>query len=223
MPDFKTYSYLDFKSERVTLQSRKFSYTLPEVSESTRRRVLSRLDAHYSMRRRQPYGPNPRAGLSPAAHPTKAGRGMSRLHRTRNGRGLVVTGIPQARGGRRAHPPIVRRISPKINRKQGLYLRRIVLSLLANSRILVVSSDFIRYIGGKTRKLGLILDEYCPDSSLIIACRALRRASKNLQRVKAFSPDVENVSQLSKFLHHPPAFVLGQSELDQWFAKVNHV
>jgi len=71
-------------------------------------------------RRRQPHGTNPYAGINNSGLGWGSGRGASHVPRLKNGSRAVK--VPQARGGREAHPPkvqkiIVRRINKKENAK----------------------------------------------------------------------------------------------------------
>ena len=66
----------------------------------------------------QPYGPAPLAGKQTSAESIGKGRGSARVRRTKSGR-HVGAFVPQAVGGRRAHPPKVEgRRSKKINGKE---------------------------------------------------------------------------------------------------------
>ncbi len=72
--------------------------------------------------RLQPWGPDPRAGKRTSAFTWGPGRGVSRLPRVKGSRhhaGGRVAFVPQAVGGRKAHPPMVeRRLRKKINVKE---------------------------------------------------------------------------------------------------------
>jgi large subunit ribosomal protein L4e len=92
---------------------------LPEVFETPlredliRRAVLSAQSARY-----QPYSPSPLSGKQTSAASIGKGRGGARVRRTSSGR-RVGAFVPQAVGGRRAHPPKTeKRIHKKINDKE---------------------------------------------------------------------------------------------------------
>jgi large subunit ribosomal protein L4e len=78
-----------------------------------KRAVISAQSARY-----QPYSPHPLAGKQTSAVSIGKGRGIARVRRTSSGR-HVGAFVPQAVGGRRAHPPKVeKRIHKKINDKE---------------------------------------------------------------------------------------------------------
>ncbi|AIY91243.1 50S ribosomal protein L4 [Geoglobus acetivorans] len=77
------------------------------------RKAVHAIQSH----RRQPYGPNPLSGTNYAAENWGPGHGYARVPRWKNGSRAVK--VPQAVGGRRAHPPKVqKKWDEKINRKE---------------------------------------------------------------------------------------------------------
>jgi large subunit ribosomal protein L4e len=65
----------------------------------------------------QPHGPNPYAGIRTSADSWGSGRGVSHVPRIKNG--SRAARVPQARGGREAHPPVVEKVLlEKINKKE---------------------------------------------------------------------------------------------------------
>jgi large subunit ribosomal protein L4e len=90
-----------------------------EVRDDLIKRAVISLQSH----RLQPYGPNWFSGKDTSAFSFGTGRGMSKIPRVTGGgpvrgRGSIV---PQAVGGRRAHPPIPERnLVKKINKKEQI-------------------------------------------------------------------------------------------------------
>jgi large subunit ribosomal protein L4e len=67
--------------------------------------------------RRQPHGTYPYAGISSSAVGWGSGRGASHVPRIKNGSRAAK--VPQARGGREAHPPVVAKVLIRqINQKE---------------------------------------------------------------------------------------------------------
>lgn len=101
---------------------------LPEVFESEyrpdliKRAVLGQQSLRY-----QPHGTDPWAGFRTSAESWGSGRGVAQLPRIKNGKRAAR--IPQATGGRAAHPPKVEKILvEKVNRKEK---RKAVASAIA--------------------------------------------------------------------------------------------
>ena len=91
---------------------------LPKVFEADYRPDLIR-KAVISLQsmRRQPHGTDPYAGIRSSAVGWGSGRGMSHVPRIKNGSRAAK--VPQAKGGREAHPPKVEKILKKfINKKE---------------------------------------------------------------------------------------------------------
>ncbi len=91
---------------------------LPHVFDEEFRPDIIRKAVHaIQSHRRQPYGPNPLAGTNYAAENWGPGHGYARVPRLKGGRRAVI--VPQAVGGRRAHPPKPqKKWDEKINKKE---------------------------------------------------------------------------------------------------------
>ncbi len=91
---------------------------LPDVfGEEFRPDIIRKAVHAIQSHRRQPYGPNPLAGTNYAAENWGPGHGYARVPRLKGGRRAVI--VPQAVGGRRAHPPKPqKKWDEKINRKE---------------------------------------------------------------------------------------------------------
>src|SRR5450756_1907709 len=80
--------------------------TLPELfEESYRPDLIKKAVVVSQANRRQAYGPQRTAGLKTSAHSWGSGRGVAQVPRLKNS--SRVARVPQAVGGRRAHPPSV--------------------------------------------------------------------------------------------------------------------
>lgn len=91
---------------------------LPDVFyEEYRPDIIKRAVLAIQSHRRQPYGPNPLSGINYAWENWGPGHGYARVPRWKIGRRAVV--VPQAVGGRRAHPPKPeRKWAEKVNKKE---------------------------------------------------------------------------------------------------------
>jgi large subunit ribosomal protein L4e len=75
----------------------------------------------------QPHGSHPYAGIRTSAHSWGSGRGVAHVPRLKNG--SRAARVPQARGGREAHPPKVEKVLiEKVNKKEK---RKALLSAIA--------------------------------------------------------------------------------------------
>ncbi len=92
--------------------------TLPEIfSEVYRPDLIKKAVLSAQSNRYQPYGPRLYSGMDTSAHSWGSGRGVAQVPRISNGN--RVARIPQAVGGRRAHPPKPETDrSEKINKKE---------------------------------------------------------------------------------------------------------
>ncbi|MEM0350816.1 MAG: 50S ribosomal protein L4 [Archaeoglobaceae archaeon] len=101
---------------------------LPEVFKEDYRPDIIRKAVHaIQSHRRQPYGPNPLSGVDYAWENWGPGYGYARVPRWKLGLRAVV--VPQAVGGREAHPPKVqKKWEEKINKKE---LRKALKSAIA--------------------------------------------------------------------------------------------
>jgi large subunit ribosomal protein L4e len=91
---------------------------LPAVFEEEYRPDVIRKAVHaIQSHRRQPYGPSPLSGFDYAVENWGPGYGVARVPRLKTGRRAAK--IPQAVGGRKAHPPKVQKVwAEKINKKE---------------------------------------------------------------------------------------------------------
>lgn len=109
--------------------------TLPDAfSEEFRPDIIKRAVLAIQSHRRQPYGPNPLAGINYAWENWGPGYGYARVPRWKLGRRAVV--VPQAVGGRKAHPPKVqKKWAEKINKKEMKKALRSALAATINEEI----------------------------------------------------------------------------------------
>jgi len=91
---------------------------LPEIfSEDYRPDLIKKAVMALQSTRRQPHGTYPYAGICSSAVGWGSGRGSSHVPRIKNGSRAAK--VPQAKGGREAHPPVVAKILIKeINQKE---------------------------------------------------------------------------------------------------------
>src|SRR5512136_131169 len=91
---------------------------LPAIfSEEYRPDLIKKAVMALQSRRRQPHGTDPFAGIRSSAVGWGSGRGSSHVPRIKNG--SRAARVPQARGGREAHPPVTAEVLiEKINRKE---------------------------------------------------------------------------------------------------------
>ncbi len=110
---------------------------LPQAFDEPLRLDLIRRAIHaYHANSRQPYGPNPMAGMRHAVSTWGKGRGVARVQRFSQGRTGAES--PGNVGGRRAHPPKVEKNwSKKVNRKEKLKARNSALGALAAQNIVI--------------------------------------------------------------------------------------
>jgi len=108
---------------------------LPEVfSEEFRPDIIKRAVLAIQSHRRQPYGPNPLSGVNYSWENWGPGYGYARVPRWKLGRRAVV--VPQAVGGRRAHPPKPERNwAEKINKKEMRKALKSAIAATANEEI----------------------------------------------------------------------------------------
>jgi large subunit ribosomal protein L4e len=106
---------------------------LPELFEEFYRPDLIKKAVVVSQaNRRQSYGPQPTAGLKTSAASWGSGRGVAQVPRLKNS--SRVARVPQAVGGRRAHPPTVTKVfAEKINKKERQKAMRSAIAATANS------------------------------------------------------------------------------------------
>jgi len=94
------------------------SIELPEIfSEAYRPDLIKKAVMALQSTRRQPHGTDPFAGIRSSAVGWGSGRGSSHVPRIKNGSRAAK--VPQAKGGREAHPPKVAKVLIKeINQKE---------------------------------------------------------------------------------------------------------
>jgi len=108
---------------------------LPDVfEEEFRPDIIKRVVLAIQSHRRQPYGVSSLAGRDYAWENWGPGYGYARVPRLKQGSRAVV--VPQAVGGRRAHPPKVeRKWGEKINKKERRKALRSAIAATANPEI----------------------------------------------------------------------------------------
>ena len=127
--------------------------------------------------RYQPHGAHPYAGIRTSAHSWGSGRGVSHVPRIKNG--SRAARVPQARGGREAHPPKVEKVLiEKVNKKEK---RKALLSAIAAT----TNEELVRARGHRFEgKLPIVIEE---------AFEKLERTSDVIAALQATGvyPDVE--------------------------------
>jgi len=89
----------------------------PVFSEEFRPDLIKKAVIAQQSTRRQPHGTYPYAGILSSAQSWGSGRGVAQVPRIKGG--SRVAKIPQARGGREAHPPVVQKVLVRqINKKE---------------------------------------------------------------------------------------------------------
>ncbi|MCS7144432.1 MAG: 50S ribosomal protein L4 [Archaeoglobaceae archaeon] len=108
---------------------------LPEIfKEEFRPDIIKKAVLSIQSHRRQPYGPNPLSGVNYAWENWGPGHGYARVPRWKLGLRSVV--VPQAVGGREAHPPKVqKKWEEKINKKEMRKALRSAISATAIEEI----------------------------------------------------------------------------------------
>ncbi|HVP24578.1 MAG TPA: 50S ribosomal protein L4 [Methanomicrobiales archaeon] len=101
---------------------------LPKVfDEDFRPDLIKKAVLAIQSTRFQPHGSHPYAGIRTSAHSWGSGRGVAHVPRLKNG--SRAARVPQARGGREAHPPKVEKVLiEKVNKKEK---RKALLSAIA--------------------------------------------------------------------------------------------
>jgi large subunit ribosomal protein L4e len=89
----------------------------PAFSEELRPDLIKKAVLALQSTRRQPHGTYPYAGIESSAVGWGSGRGASHVPRIKTGSRAAK--VPQAKGGREAHPPVVQKILvQRINKKE---------------------------------------------------------------------------------------------------------
>ena len=106
--------------------------TLPEVfHEPYRPDLIKKVVNASQANRRQAYGPEFTAGIKTSAESWGSGRGVAQVPRLKNS--SRVARVPQAVGGRRAHPPKPAKVfKEKINKKERQKAMRSAIAATAN-------------------------------------------------------------------------------------------
>jgi large subunit ribosomal protein L4e len=121
------------KGQVLSLKGKKKKQVdLPELFEEFYRPDLIKKAVVVSQaNRRQAYGPQPSVGLKTSAESWGSGRGVAQVPRLKNS--SRVARVPQAVGGRRAHPPSVAKVFvEKINKKEKQKAIRSAIAATAN-------------------------------------------------------------------------------------------
>ncbi len=113
---------------------------LPEIfMEEFRPDLIKRAVISSQTARIQPWGTDPMAGKRTTAESFGAGRGVAMVPRVKGSRhpaGSKAAFVPQAVGGRRAHPPRAQRIiHEKINKKERRMAIRSAVAATANQQL----------------------------------------------------------------------------------------
>lgn len=188
---------------------------LPEVFNTpVRKDLINRAVVSIQSHRLQPYGPNWFSGKDTSAFSFGPGRGLSRIPRvtgggSNRGRGSIV---PQAVGGRRAHPPVPERIlSKKVNAKERVLATASAIAATADEDLvrsrghniesgiqlpLVVSDDFEAL--SKTKDVIAVLSKLGMDSDLKRARTKTIRAGKGTKRGRKYKRKKSLLVVLSK-------------------------
>jgi large subunit ribosomal protein L4e len=105
---------------------------LPEIfEEAYRPDLIKKAVVVAQANRRQPYGAQRTAGIKTSAESWGSGRGVAQVPRLKNS--SRVARVPQAVGGRKAHPPNASRtFSEKINKKERKKAMRSAIAATAN-------------------------------------------------------------------------------------------
>jgi len=128
---------------------------LPEVfKEELRVDLIKKAVLAIQSHRRQPYGVRPYAGMDSSAENWGPGHGVARVPRISTGRRAAI--VPQAVGGRRAHPPKVeRKYAEKINKKEKRKALRSAIAATARADIVAARGHIFE---GELPKI--VVDEF---------------------------------------------------------------
>lgn len=121
---------------------------LPNVfSADVRPDLIKRAVVAIQSHRLQPYGPNWLSGKNTSAFSMGPGHGISRVSRVKGGgpaggRGAVV---PQAVGGRRAHPPVPERnLQKKINKRERVLATASAIASTAKKELVMARGHVVK-------------------------------------------------------------------------------
>jgi len=122
--------------------------------EEIRPDVIKKAVLSIQSHRRQPYGPNPLSGVNYAWENWGPGHGYARVPRWKLGLRAVV--VPQAVGGREAHPPKVqKKWTEKINKKE---MRKALRSAIAATALAEIVSARNHVFEGELPKI--VVDDF---------------------------------------------------------------
>lgn len=150
---------------------------LPEIfTEEYRPDLIKRAVLSAQAARIQPWGTDPMAGKRTTAQSYGAGRGVAMVPRVKGSRhpaGSKAAFVPQAAGGRRAHPPrVARTITEKINKKERKLAIRSAVAATASQDLVEARGHQI----GNVPQVPLVVDdEICS----IKKTRETREISRN--------------------------------------------
>ncbi|MBN1193771.1 MAG: 50S ribosomal protein L4 [Methanomicrobiaceae archaeon] len=161
---------------------------LPAVfAEDYRPDMIKRAVLALQSTRYQPHGTNPLAGLRTSAESWGSGRGVSQIPRIKNG--SRVARVPQAVGGRAAHPPKVEKILVrKVNKQEKRKAIRSAIAATMNPDL--VASRGHRTTSGCSVVVEDSFEEISRTSEVIAALQALGmyedvERSKGSKKVRA--------------------------------------
>jgi large subunit ribosomal protein L4e len=106
----------------------------PAFSEEYRPDLIRKAVIALQSTRRQPHGTYPYAGIESSAVGWGSGRGVSHVPRIKTGSRAAK--VPQAKGGREAHPPVVQKVLlRRINKKEKAKAFRSALAASASENL----------------------------------------------------------------------------------------
>ena len=132
---------------------------LPEIFTEEYRPDLIKRAVLSAQARIQPWGTDPMAGKRTTAQSYGAGRGVAMVPRVKGSRhpaGSKAAFVPQAAGGRRAHPPrVARTITEKINKKERKLAIRSAVAATASQDLVEARGHQI----GNVPQVPLVVDD----------------------------------------------------------------
>jgi large subunit ribosomal protein L4e len=174
----------DLKGKKVS------AIELPKVFDTeVRGDLIKRAVISLQSHRLQAYGPNWFSGKDTSAFSFGTGRGLSKIPRVTGGgpargRGSIV---PQAVGGRRAHPPVTERVlSKKINKKERILATASAIAATASKELVESRGHRI----GEVPELALVVEdglEELKKSKEVVETLSLLGLNEDLSRAKVKS------------------------------------
>ncbi|MBS3781618.1 MAG: 50S ribosomal protein L4 [Candidatus Thermoplasmatota archaeon] len=123
------YSLEGKKKEKLDLPS--------SFMEEIRPDIVKKAIESFEANKKQPYGPSPEAGMRHATEMEGVGQGMARVQRLTQYGGARAAESPQARGGRKAHPPKAeKKLGKKLNRQAKAKARRSALAAMTDIELI---------------------------------------------------------------------------------------